>query len=236
MQFKSDALLLRYADYKESDRMLTLLTAEGKISASIKGVRKRGAKLSFAAQPFCFGEYVFNRTAGRNTVISASLHDAFYSLGSDIRLFYAASVVTQTCDKLAYEDAESGAFLYLAVKTLKELCLAGGDGAAHVLVSFLLRALSAAGYAVRADRCPVCGALPSGVTRFDFSRGAFTCLDCSEGVRASEITYKTVAAAIGGGALSDGEGAARALKLLCVYFETCADGAPASLHEFLKLK
>ena len=53
MEFKADALLLRAVDYGENDRIATLLTAErGKIGAALKGVRKAGAKLRFAAQPF----------------------------------------------------------------------------------------------------------------------------------------------------------------------------------------
>ena len=58
MEWKADALLLRAADYGESDKMVTLLTADrGKIGAALKGVKKAGAKLRFAAQPFCFAEY-----------------------------------------------------------------------------------------------------------------------------------------------------------------------------------
>ena len=53
MEIKVNALVLRAADYGENDKILTLLTAErGKLTAGIKGVRKSGAKLKFAAQPF----------------------------------------------------------------------------------------------------------------------------------------------------------------------------------------
>ena len=86
MEFKADALLLRAVDYGENDRMVTLLTAErGKIAASLKGVRKAGARLRFAAQPFCFAEYVFASRANRNTVTSASLYDGFYALCEDVK-------------------------------------------------------------------------------------------------------------------------------------------------------
>ena len=55
MESKADALVLRATDYGEYDKMVTLLTAErGKIGAALKGVRRAGAKLKFAAQPFCF--------------------------------------------------------------------------------------------------------------------------------------------------------------------------------------
>lgn len=235
MQFKSDALMLRYADYRESDRMVTLLTAEGKLSASMKGVRKGGAKLSFAAQPFCFGEYVFAQSAGRNTVISASVYDGFYPLREDIRRFYAAAAVTEACDKLVYENTESGAFLLLAVQALKELCLVSGEQSGGVLVRFLLRALSLAGYAVRADRCPVCGAVPQGVLRFSMEEGAFTCLECSEGVKASESTFSTVRAALSSEEIGEGEGVLRALRLLSVYFESRTETQLSALKEFLSL-
>ena len=55
MERKVDALVLRTADFGETDKMLTLFTLQsGKLSAAAKGVRKAGAKLRFAAQPSCF--------------------------------------------------------------------------------------------------------------------------------------------------------------------------------------
>ena len=80
MEIKVDAIVIRTADYGESDRMLTLFTLQrGKLSAAAKGVRKAGAKLRFAAQPFCFAEYVLAQRGERNTVISAAETDSFYA-------------------------------------------------------------------------------------------------------------------------------------------------------------
>lgn len=235
MQFKCDALLLRYADFKESDRMITLLTAEGKLSAAMKGVRKHGARLAFAAQPFFFGEYVLNRSAGRNTVIACDSHESFYGLREDVHRFYAAAAVTETCDKLVYEDSESGAFLFLAVNTLRELCSCAGKETGETLVRFFLRALSLAGYAVRADRCPVCGKLMQGLLRFDMEEGAFFCAECGEGVRASESTYRAVRAVLRGGHAEDADGIARSLRLLNAYFTSRTDTAVSALKEYLAL-
>ena len=94
MEFIVNALMLRSVDYKENDKILTLLTAErGKISAGIKGVKKAAAKLKFAAQPFCFAEYVLADRGGKYTVINASECESFYDLRTDINKFYAASAV-----------------------------------------------------------------------------------------------------------------------------------------------
>ena len=62
MEVKVNGVILRAADYNENDKIITLLTAEsGKITAAVKGVKKAGAKLRFAAQPFCFAEFVLAR-------------------------------------------------------------------------------------------------------------------------------------------------------------------------------
>ena len=122
MESKADALVLRATDYGEYDKMVTLLTAErGKIGAALKGVRRAGAKLKFAAQPFCFAEYVFASRGGRNTVTSAALHDGFYALREDVTRYYAGAVVLSACDKIALEGMESGELLIAAVTALEEI-------------------------------------------------------------------------------------------------------------------
>ena len=170
MEFKADALVLRAADWGEYDKIVTLFTAErGKLSAALKGVKRAGAKLKFAAQPFCFAEFVFVEKSGRNTVISASLHDGFYALREDIACYYAAVVLCEACDQLLFEGIESPTLFLAAVRTLEALssCAegAGGEGrledgksgSSYVLLQFLLTALKEAGYPVSAGECPHCG-------------------------------------------------------------------------------
>ena len=232
MEWRTDALVLRTADYGENDKMLTLLTADrGKLAAGIKGVRKAGAKLRFAAQPFCFAEYVLATRGGRNTVASASLYDGFYPLRENVNAYYAAAVVMEACDKLMYEGEPCGALFVAAVTALKELC---AEAPAGTLVKFLLAALAEAGYPVKADLCPVCGRVPAGRMRFDMESGAFTCADCSEGAPASEVTYRAVRAALGEGEGSQ-EGETRALRLLKAYFANKTDGELKALVQYLAL-
>ena len=147
MESKTDALLLRAVDYGENDKIVTLLTAEIDIRiAAVKGVKKAGAKLRFAAQPFCFAEYVFATRGTRNTVTSASLYDAFFPLCEDMTRYYAAAVVTDACDKVVLEGMQSGALLVAAISALEGLC----SDEPLALVRFLLAALSFAGYPVEA--------------------------------------------------------------------------------------
>ena len=232
MEDKTDALVLRTADYGENDKMLTLLSAErGKISACMRGVKKAGAKLSFAAQPFCFAEYVFAVKGGRNTVTAASLYDGFYALREDVEKFYAGAVVLEVCEKLACEGEESGELLVAAVRALGEI--SEGD-AERALVKFLLAALDGAGYRGQAEACPVCGELPAGRMRFDFAEGAFTCYGGSDGAPASETTFFAIREAQGKGE-GNGDGRRRALRLLKAYFSEKTECELTALDTFLDL-
>ncbi len=235
MQFKSDALVLRAVDYGESDKIVTLFTADrGKLAANLKGVRKAGARLGFAAQPFCFAEYVLNEKSGRHTVVSASLYDGFYALRTDISAFYAAGAVAELCDRLMYEGMTNGRLFVAAVRALKELCEGEGNSA---LVRFFLFALKEAGYPVRAGECPICGKMPLGRMAFDMESGSFGCAQCLQGVPASETTFRAVRAALGEKDCAEEtpDGSLRALRLLKAYLSHHTQARLPALDELLRL-
>ena len=158
VEVKVDAIVLRTADYGESDKMLTLFTLQqGKLSAAAKGVRRAGAKLRFAAQPFCFAEYVLARRGERNTVISAANTDGFYALREDICKFYAAASLTGICDVLLYDGIVNEELFLRAAGALRAMC--EGDEA-EALISFFLAALELSGYMLDLSGCACCGASP----------------------------------------------------------------------------
>ncbi len=249
MEYKTDALLLRTTDYGENDKMATLFCADrGKTGVCFKGVKKAGAKLKFAAQPFCFAEYVLAERANRRVVVSASLYDGFYALRERVESFYAATSVCEVCDKLLYEGMINGELFLAAVSALKEMCM--GD-ASFPLIKFLLKALELAGWRVCADTdCPLCRKplLPSAVggfkgeaaaelprMRFEMENGRFLCDSCMRGVPASAVTYLTVRYAQGGGASCGADGERRALKLLSAYFTRRIESEISSLEEYIRI-
>lgn len=238
MEKKLNALMLRATDYGENDKILTLLSAEeGRISAGIKGVRKAGAKLRFAAQPFCFAEYILAEKGGRYTVIQASECESFYELRGDINRYFAACAVCETALALTYEGAGGENIFPDCIRALTDMCR-GDEGIA--LISFLLRALRRSGYGLRLDGCVKCGKDISNdeVMKFDMEAGGFTCTGCGGGAGASGITYNTLRAAEGLphniSAVTD-EGKKRALRLLREYLAYKADTKSASLSEYIRM-
>lgn len=238
MELKVNALVLRAADYGEYDKILTLLTAEhGKISAGIKGVKKAGAKLRFAAQPFCFAEYILSMRGGRYTVINASENESFYDIRSDIMKFYAASAVSEAAQSLTYEGADCSQIFTESIRTLSEMCT--GDEC-DALIKFLLFALKISGYGIALDNCTECGAelVNSEKLRFDADVGAFTCYECGSGVGASRVTYNVLRKTEGKSYLEEfitPDGKKRALRLIREYFSYKLSAAFNSLSEYIRL-
>lgn len=238
MELKVNALVLRVADYGENDKILTLLTAEnGKITAGIKGVKKAGAKLKFAAQPFCFAEYILAFRGGRYTVINASECESFYDIRCDILRFYAACAVIEAADGLTYEGAECAKIFTECVKTLSALC--SGD-ISEALIKFLLFSLKHSGYGVVLDNCTECGSslLHKDKLRFDMDTGAFTCFDCGSGAGASRVTYNVLRKAEGKSydeSFITPDGKKRALRLIREYFYYKTGAKLNSLSEYVRL-
>ena len=238
MEFIVNALMLRSVDYKENDKILTLLTAErGKISAGIKGVKKAAAKLKFAAQPFCFAEYVLADRGGKYTVINASECESFYDLRTDINKFYAASAVAEVANALTFEGDECREIFTESVRTMSEICRGGESGA---LIRFLLSALKLSGYGVSTEKCVQCGAelFFADRLKFDMDAGSFTCGECGNGSGASRVTYNVLRKAQGKTYENDfitADGEKRALRLLREYVSYKLNTAFKSLSEYVRL-
>ena len=238
MEVKTNALMLRAVDYNENDKILTLLSAEhGKISAGIKGVKKPNAKLKFAAQPFCFAEYILAKRGDKFTVINCSECESFYDLRTDINKFYAASAVIEAVNALTYEGDECAEIFSECVKTLSSMC-AGNERLP--LIKFLTFALRSSGYGIALDNCTECGAELTGAEklRFDMDAGAFTCYGCGNGIGASQVTYNVLRKLDGKPYEEDfitDDGEKRALRLLREYFAYKTDNQLKSLSEYIRL-
>lgn len=230
--------MLRAADYNENDKILTLLTdGQGKITAGIKGVKKAGAKLKFAARPFCFAEYVLAKRGDRYTVTGCSEIESFYDIAGDINKFYAASAVAEAALLLTFEGGECREIFYKTIKTLSNICT--GDECS-ALTGYLVFVLEKSGYALTAENCPYCGRplVSEEKLRFDMNCGAFTCEGCCAGPGASRVTYNVIRKVSGksfGAEFITADGMKRALRLLREYFAFKTDGKLNALSEYIRL-
>ena len=236
MEEKLTGLVLSKTDYGENDKIVKIFTLEkGTVSASLKGVKKAGAKLKFASEPFCFAEFLFSERAGRRTVTGASLNDSFYPVREDVAKFFAAGAVVEFIRRFAKEDITSPDLFFNAIEALKNIAYSGVSPR-RALCAFFISALKTVGYALNLSGCFLCGKELKGRVFFDAFSGGFLCGDCFNG-EGREINYATYAALkkIEENAQTLDEEDLFALRLLDFYIKTKTEEKINSLQELLKL-
>ena len=235
MEEKLSGIVLGGVSYGESDKILNIFTLEkGVVSAKIKGVKKAGAKLKFASEPFCFAEFIFSTSKDRRTVTGASLIESFYPLREDIVKYFAGGTVLEFLRKFTKENIVSTELFMLTIKTLKELCYLDEEPL-YLLCSFLIYALSCSGYALNLSACALCGCNIKGKTFFDYISGGFYFEECFD-VHGREINPDTFTMLC---KISKGEKVeekpVKPLRLLDFYITYKGEENIVSLKELLKI-
>ncbi len=238
MEVKTEGIVLRAIDYQENDKILTLFSPSlGRITVGAKGVKKRTAKLAFAAQPFCFAEYILAEKGGRYTMKSAYLHESFFSLRYDILRFYAACTMAEICLTVLYErESHEGLFIAL-IEGLKALSLAEED-CAEAVVAFAVVALRESGYPLDLSYLEACDGDIGERLWFDFADGKFAPFErCERGERASSSTYQVLRKCAGLTYEEEGikGGKKRALRLLKAFLSDKTEEKYENFSEFIRL-
>lgn len=173
-------VVIRYANFSESSRMLTLLTLEeGLVSAAAKGARRMKSALRTASEAFVFGEYTLHSGRGSSPIITgATLIDSFYDLREDLDRLSCATEMGELVLALAPEGDPAPELFSLLVRSLGSLCH-DGEEPFKVGMHFQARAMALAGYAPQVKRCCLCegelGARPG----FSPSDGGAVCTACA---------------------------------------------------------
>ena len=228
-------LLISKTDYGENDRIVRIYTPEkGVLTATFKGVKRAGAKLKFASEPFCFAEYRFAERAGKRTVTGATLIDSFYPVRADLVRFYAGSVALEFIKSFSREGISSPVQFFLTVELFKRLAYGENTPRAH-LCAYLLQSLKNVGYAINTGGCLICGKEISERVRFDADAGGFYCNGCTNlGREINLSTYLALKKAENDEKITEEEGTF-GLRLMNYYITLKTDEKLNSLTELLNL-
>jgi DNA repair protein RecO (recombination protein O) len=177
----TDALLVRGVDYRDADRIVTLMTRDlGKVGVVAYGAKH--SKVRFppgVLQPFQVLRVVLRARRGRDLLelAEAEVTEAFRSIPGDTGR-YACSVYALELAREVTPEAEPDARPFEAlVAFLKRI---DHDGASpSALASIVLSLLIGAGFAPSLDRCAACGReAPRGKAgHFETGRG-IVCSTC----------------------------------------------------------
>lgn len=170
-------LVLRTVDIGESDRLLTILTAEtGKITLSAKGVRSVKSHRMAACQPFCYSEFTVTCRSGKRILTEARLIENFYAIREDIVGFALASYLCDITETVTVEDDGQADVLSLLLNCL---FLLSSKQKAHWLIKgvFEWRLAALLGFMPDLSLCADCGR-DGGSMALSLIDGCLYCTDC----------------------------------------------------------
>lgn len=118
---RTRAVVLRRTNYAESDRILTLLTPEGKVPVLAHGVRKEKSRLAGSIELFTIADVVIHEGRARlATLTSAKMLQFFRQLLSDLEALELASDILRQLDR-ATEQVSSPDYFRLLCESLDGL-------------------------------------------------------------------------------------------------------------------
>ena len=118
---RTKAFVLRRTNYGEADRILNLLTPEGKVSAIARGVRKEKSKLASNIEMFCLIDLSVHHGRGDLSVIASAKLLKFYSnIITDLEKLELASLILKKANTIT-DDISSQELFEIVKQTLEAL-------------------------------------------------------------------------------------------------------------------
>ena len=171
-------LILREVRYKESDRILTVLTdTEGKRTLKARGALRKSSKTAAATQQLTFSELTVFENRGYATVNEASVLEPFDGLRADFSAFALGCYVAEVLEAVSEEGVPDPAVLQLGLNALYALSR-GLCPHAQVKAVFELRLMAVAGFEPELSACPVCGETQPESPWFYLPEGTVFCGRC----------------------------------------------------------
>jgi DNA repair protein RecO (recombination protein O) len=180
---KTDALVIRLADFSESSRVVTLFTRDfGKVAALAKGAKRLKSAFEAALDLLAACRIVFLRksSSGLDILTEAQLASRFQPAGRDLAPLYAGYYVAELLDGLTEPYDPHPSLFDEALRTLRRL-ETGGDPRLPIL-HFELALLRELGQLPAFDSCSICDrpvALGQ-AARYWVSQGGLICAQCGQ--------------------------------------------------------
>ena len=174
----TSGVVLRVTDTKETDRILTVLTADrGKIPLIARGARRKNSRLAAACQLPAYSELTIYKRGGWYMLDEASPLELFDALGRDIELLALASWFCELTEAVCAEETPAPEVLSLLLNALYALCYTDRPPRL-VKAAFQFRLMALAGFEPLAAGCALCGRGDAEAPMLDVQGGFVTCGGC----------------------------------------------------------
>lgn len=180
MRITTDGLIIGTQRFKDSDRLLTVLSGQhGVLRAYARGAGRFGSKLCGSTELLCYSRFVLFKHKDKYTVDAADVNCQFFNIRQDIGKLALASYLCEFSADTSPVEAQAQEYVRLLLNCLHML-ETGKRENTFIKPLFELRQISLAGYMPDLVACTGCGAFKSPVFYLNLLSGTIECESCSE--------------------------------------------------------
>ncbi len=171
--------MLRKLDYREADRIYTLLTrTHGKVGAIAKGVRRQESKLGPSLELYGHVDVLLAKGRGELDVVAQVQRIPGTRIAGEVERMSHAALIAELAERVCEDRHPLDGVYELTVMALDELARETDPRRASLY--FLMAALDLLGYAPQLVECASCRkSLPAKPAAFSPTAGGFLCADCA---------------------------------------------------------
>lgn len=170
-------LVLREVNYKESDKILTVLVeGQGKRTVKAQGCRRKNSPLAAASQLLVWSELTLYDYQDRWSMKEGSPLEEFRGLRTDLTRLALGTYFAEVAEAVGEEGLETPGLLPLVLNSLYALDKLGKEEAV-VKAAFEMKLASLVGYEPMVDACAVCGR-EAEEPQLNLSEGVLHCRKC----------------------------------------------------------
>ena len=196
---KTKGIVIAENNMGDFDKMITLLTPNGKISCSARGSRRPKSGLMAGSQFLCFGEYMLFKSPNTYTLNSCEPIEIFYNIRIELEKLQYVAHITKIIQDVTDENQNTYKILQLYLNTLYVISETDMN-LDFILSIFKLRLMCLLGFTPRIQECIECGKQEE-LNYFSFKDNGLKCAICSKqdtgSLQISDSTKKAIQYIIG---------------------------------------
>ena len=171
--------MISQTGYRESDRLIKILTSEGIITAYAKAASNIKSKKFSSTAQFCYSDFLLFQGSDMYIVSEASEKEVFFELRHDVEKLAVALYFCELLNSVVPESSDTDEILRLFLNSLYFLCKS--DKELDLIKSvFELRLMCLIGFMPNLSQCVECGVVEDNSMHFDVYSAAVYCSACAD--------------------------------------------------------
>mgnify|MGYP000720008053 FL=1 len=191
--FKTKGIVIAENNMGDFDKMVTILTPNGKIGCSARGARRPKSQLMAGTQFLCFGEFMIFKGTNTYTLNSCEPIEVFYNIRTDLDKLEYASNITKMIQEITDENQNTYKILQLYLNTLYVISETNLN-LEFIISIFKLRLMCLLGFTPQIQECVQCREKEE-LIYFSLKDNGLKCKNCGKiDTSAIEISNSTMQA------------------------------------------